>query len=129
MSQPFYHLRPNKYVDRCLFVNALERLNSQVKLQKHRYIGFGSYLFDDFKLLHDRLNIGTMISLESDSTIFKRAKFNAPYKCISVINQTSTDYISGDNWGEQNSIIWLDYVTPRALGQQFSDIATLSTCR
>ena len=127
MSQPFYHLRPNKYVDRCLFVNALERLNSQVKLQKHRYIGFGSYLFDDFKLLHDRLNIGTMISLESDSTIFKRAEFNAPYKCISVINQTSTDYISGDNWGEQNSIIWLDYVTPRALGQQFSDIATLST--
>lgn len=105
MSQPFYHLRPNKYVDRCLFVNALERLNSQVKLQKHRYIGFGSYLFDDFKLLHDRLNIGTMISLESDSTIFKRAEFNAPYKCISVINQTSTDYISGDNWGEQNSII------------------------
>lgn len=126
MSQPFYHLRPNKYVDRCLFVNALERLNSQVKLQKHRYIGFGSYLFDDFKLLHDRLNIGTMISLESDSTIFKRAEFNAPYKCISVINQTSTDYISGDNWGEQNSIIWLDYVTPRTLGQQFSDIATLS---
>ena len=87
MSQPFYHLRPNKYVDRCLFVNVLERLNSQVKLQKHRYIGFGSYLFDDFKLLHDRLNIGTMISLESDSTIFNRAKFNAPYKCISVINQ------------------------------------------
>lgn len=126
MSQPFYHLRPNKYVDRYLFVNSLERLNSQIKLQSHRYIGFGSYLFDDFKLLHDRLNIETMISLESDATIFHRAIFNAPYKCISVVNQTSTDFISGENWGDQNSIIWLDYVSPKALGQQFNDIATLS---
>lgn len=126
MSQPFYHLRPNKYVDRCLFVNALERLNSQIKLQKHRYIGFGSYLFDDFKLVHDRLNIETMISLEADATIFNRAKYNAPYRCISVVNQTSTDFISGENWGEQNSIIWLDYVSPKSLGQQFNDIATLS---
>lgn len=126
MSQPFYHLRPNKYVDRCLFVNALERLNSQINLQKHRYIGFGSYLFDDFKLLHDRLNIETMISLESDATIFNRAKFNTPYRCINVVNQTSTDFISGENWGNQNSIVWLDYVSPKALGQQFNDIATLS---
>lgn len=126
MAQPFYHLRPNKYVDRCLFVNALERLNSQIKLQKHRYIGFGSYLFDDFKLLHDRLNIETMISLEADATIYSRAQYNVPYKCIDVINQTSTDFVSGENWGEQNSIIWFDYVSPKALGQQFNDIATMS---
>lgn len=127
MSQPFYHLRPNKYVDRCLFVNALDRLNSQVNLQKHRYIGFGSYLFDDFKLVHDRLNIMSMISLEADASIYKRAVYNAPYRCIEIINETSTDFISGDNWGEQNSVIWLDYVSPRAIGQQFNDIATLST--
>lgn len=126
MSQPFYHLRPNKYVDRCLFVNALERLNSQIKLQQHRYIGFGSYLFDDFKLLHDRLNIDTMISLEADATVYHRAKYNAPYRCIEIVNQKSTDFISGENWGERNSIIWLDYVSPKELGQQFSDIAALS---
>lgn len=127
MSQPFYHLRPNKYVDRCLFVNVLDRLNSQVNLQKHRYIGFGSYLFDDFKLVHDRLNVETMISLEADTSIYRRAKYNAPYRCIDVINQTSTDFISGENWGEQNSIIWLDYVSPRSIGQQLNDLATLST--
>lgn len=126
MSQPFYHLRPNKYVDRCLFVNVLERLNSHIKLQNHRYIGFGSYLFDDFKLLHDRLNIRTMISLEADPAVYNRAKFNLPYSCIQVINQTSTDYISESDWGDQNSIVWLDYVSPRSLGQQFCDIASLS---
>ena len=83
-------------------------------------------MFDDFKLVHDRLNIETMISLEADATIFNRAKYNAPYRCISVVNQTSTDFISGENWGEQNSIIWLDYVSPKSLGQQFNDIVTLS---
>lgn len=126
MSQPFYHLRPNKYVDRCLFVNSLERLSSLIKLQKHRYIGFGSYLFDDFKLIHDRLNIETMISLESRPEIYDRAQYNAPYKCIEIINQTSTDFVSGGNWTEENNIIWFDYVSPKALGQQFNDIASLT---
>lgn len=126
MSQPFYHLRPNKYVDRCLFVNTLDRLNSIIRLQQHRYIGFGSYLFDDFKLLHDRLNIETMISLEADAAIFDRAKYNIPYSCITVINQKSTDFISGGDWGEQNNIIWLDFVSPRSLAQQFNDVAALS---
>lgn len=126
MSQPFYHLRPNKYVDRCLFVNSLDRLSSQINLQKHRYIGFGSYLFDDFKLMHDRLNIETMISLEAQTEIYARAQYNAPYKCIEIINQTSTDFVSGGNWTEENNIIWFDYVSPKALGQQFNDIASLT---
>lgn len=126
MSQPFYHLRPNKYVDRGLFVNTLERLNSVIRLQQHRYIGFGSYLFDDFKLLHDRLNIETMISLEADTAIFNRAKYNIPYSCIKVVNQKSTDFIAGGDWGEQNNIIWLDFVSPKLLAQQFNDIAALS---
>lgn len=126
MSQPFYHLRPNKYVDRCLFVNTLDRLSTILSLQDHRYIGFGSFLFDDFKLMHDRLNISSMISLECNQIIYDRANFNVPYNCISIINQSSTDFISSENWGEKNSIIWLDYTSPKDLGQQFSDLASLT---
>ena len=69
MAQPFYHLRPNKYVDRCLFVAALDRLNTKIQLKEYRYIGFGSFMFEDFKLLHDRLNINSRISLEADPTV------------------------------------------------------------
>ena len=126
MSQPFYHLRPNKYVDRYLFINCLERLASVINLKSHRYIGFGSYLFDDFKQVHDRLNISSMISLEADPTVFKRACYNTPYKCVKVINQTSTDFISGGEWGNRKSIIWLDYTAPAELAQQFNDIASLT---
>ena len=126
MSQPFYHLRPNKYVDRYLFVNCLNRVNSVIDLKTHRYIGFGSYLFDDFKQVHDILNISSMISLEADPTIFRRARYNAPYKCIKVVNQTSTDYISGGDWGDRKSIVWLDYNSPKDIAQQFNDIAALT---
>lgn len=126
MSQPFYHLRPNKYVDRRLFLNAIDRVGQLFELKNHRYIGFGSYLFDDFKLFHDRLNIDKMISLENNSDNFERAKFNAPYNCITVLNQSSTDFISNGEWDDQNSIIWFDYTSPRQLSQQFGDIASLT---
>lgn len=125
MSQPFYHLRPNKYVDRRLFLNALERLGPYLCLHDYRYVGFGSYLFDDFKLMHDRLHISSMISLERDYNEYKRAQFNVPYNCITIVNQTSTDYISNGVWDDQKNIVWLDYTSPRQLPKQFSDIAAL----
>ena len=125
MSQPFYHLRPNKYVDRHLFVAALERFNVFTMLKGYRYIGFGSYMFDDFKLIHERLNISSMVSLEGDPIVCNRAKYNKPYKCIRVINQTSTDYIAGDDWGKKKTIIWLDYTNPKELAQQFNDVSSL----
>ncbi len=125
MAQPFYHLRPNKYVDRCLFVAMLERLNTEIPLNEHRYVGFGSYMFDDFKRIHDRLNLTSMISLEADPKIKVRADYNTPYKCIQVLNQTSTDFISGGEWDGEKTIIWLDYTSPE-LGEQFNDVAALS---
>ena len=125
MSQPFYHLRPNKYVDRHLFVASLERLNTFTRLKGYRYIGFGSYMFDDFKLLHERLDISSMVSLEVDPIVCDRAKYNKPYKCIRIVNQSSTDYIAGDEWGNKKTIIWLDYTSPSELAQQFNDVSAL----
>ena len=126
MSQPFYHLRPNKYVDRALFIKCLEQLSRTINIKSHRYIGFGSYTFDDFKQIHDKLDISTMISLESDPIVFKRAQYNIPYKCIKIVNQTSTDYIAGGDWNNKKNIIWLDYTDPSELAKQFNDIAALS---
>lgn len=125
MPQPFYHLRPNKYVDRHLFLNALERLAPYLSIKDYRYVGFGSYLFDDFKLIHNKLNISTMISLECDPCEFRRAEYNVPFKCIKIFNQTSSDFISSNEWDDQNNIVWLDYTSPKQLSKQFSDIESL----
>ena len=124
---PFYHLRPNKFVDRRLFVNVLDGLSSTLTLpiSTYQYIGFGSYLFDDFKLMHDTLSISSMISLEADQNTFKRAEFNCPYKCISLVNQKSTDFIAEFDPGEGHYIYWLDYTSPDEIGQQFCDFASL----
>lgn len=125
MSEPFYHLRPNKYVDRQLFAATLSALAGVYDLPKYHYIGFGSYLFDDFKLLHNLLNIQKMTSLEADHNTYERAVFNLPYNCINVIESTSTDYITYFEHEDKNYIFWLDYTNPSEIGQQFSDIASL----
>lgn len=41
-SQPFYHLRPNKSIDRNLFVQTLIGLTSVFPVADYWYTGFGS---------------------------------------------------------------------------------------
>ena len=125
-KQPFYHLRPNKSIDRSLFIQTLIGISREFPISDYKYTGFGSYLFDDFKLLHDTLNISNMVSLEKDITEYQRATFNLPYGCISIKNIDSTQYISNLSIqdGEHN-IFWLDFVSPNELGTQLSDYSTL----
>lgn len=125
-NQPFYHLRPNKSIDRNLFVQTLIGLSRSFPISDYQYTGFGSYLFDDFKLLHDTFNIQKMTSLEKDTIEYERAKFNLPYNCIEVKNIGSTEYLSELFLEDQShNIFWLDYVNPADLGMQLADYATL----
>lgn len=125
-NQPFYHLRPNKSIDRSLFVQTLIGLRRHLSISNYHYTGFGSYLFDDFKLLHETLNISKMVSLEKDPTEFKRAEFNLPYGCIDIRNVDSTEYLSDLMLDDSDhNIFWLDFVSPSELGMQLADYATL----
>ena len=125
-NQPFYHLRPNKSIDRKLFIQTLIGLNQYMPISAYQYTGFGSYLFDDFRLLHETLNISKMVSLEKDVQEYKRAKFNVPFGCITIKNASSTEYLSQlllDD--DSHNIFWLDYVSPSEIGAQIGDYATL----
>lgn len=117
-NQPFYHLRPNKSIDRRLFIQTLIGLSRKLPISDYHYTGFGSYFFDDFKLLHETLNISKMVSLEEDCVEFKRAKYNLPYGCIDLKNVSSTEYLSNlmldDN---DHNIFWLDFVKPAELSE------------
>lgn len=124
-SQPFYHVRPNKYVDRQIFAEVLKSLSRNIEIQDYTYIGMGSYMFDDFKLLHNILGINKMISLENDPLMHKRALFNKPLKCIKMIQQSTTDYIANMDPGKNGHIFWLDYTDPAELGAQFDDFCRL----
>jgi hypothetical protein len=123
-SQPFYHLRPNKFIDRHLFVQVLIGLQKKYGIEKYQYIGFGSFMFDDFKVLHNRLGISDMISLEGEEAVYERADFNKPYECIKVENIRSSAFIN-DFSRRKNFIFWLDYTSSFELGEQFSEFCTL----
>jgi hypothetical protein len=124
-KNPFYHLRSNKYVDRLIFIDILSALSSLYPLSDYQYIGLGSYMFEDFKLIHRQFGISKLTSLEYDETEYKRAQYNVPFKCITVENTSATDYISNLVLPDTGTIIWLDYTSPGELKNQFEDYSSI----
>ncbi len=111
-----YHLRPNKAVDRNLFVELLLMINLYNKISDYSYIGFGGPFLEDFKIIHASLGLTEMVSIENNEDVYNRQKFNSPLNCIEYKKEQCSDFI--DNFSnEGNVIIWLDYATPRLLDQ------------
>lgn len=79
-----YSLRPNKVIQRQVAFDGLAMFASALNLARAKYVGFGSIWFADFILAHKRLGISDMLSVEVDEITYKRAKFNAPFRTITV---------------------------------------------
>lgn len=125
MDNPVYHLRPNKAVDRNLFIECLLRLRNVIELSEYRYIGFGSYEFDEFKLVYRNLGIEDLHSIEKDPDVFRRQNFNKPYSCISLFNETCGNYFDEDFDESKKSIIWADFSVANEKYAQCQDIANI----
>lgn len=125
MGNPVYHLRPNKAVDRNLFVESLLKLEKVYDLSQYRYIGFGSYEFDDFKLMYKSLGLIDLHSIEMDTDIFKRQQFNKPYPFVRLFNKTCGEYIDEDFDETKPTIIWLDFSEANKKHDQCKDIANI----
>ena len=113
-QSPNYQVRPGKAIDRALFVDLLMRLQSgdmSFPIRDYRYVGFGALSFEEFKLLHKRLEINDMVSLEAERDIYIRQKFNKPVSCINLMHKLSSEYIAETNL-DKNVIFWLDYTKP-----------------
>ncbi len=125
MDNPVYHLRPNKAVDRNLFVESLVYLGKMVDISHYRYIGFGSYEFDEFKMIYRTLGIEDLHSIEMDSDVFRRQKFNKPYSCIQLFNKTCGEYFDEDYDNNRHSIIWADFSEANKKHSQCQDISNI----
>lgn len=121
-----YHLRPNKAVERGLFIQALRRINKYVNISDYRYIGFGGPFMEDFKILHQELRISNMICIEKDENTRIRQKFNKPLSCIDFYERacSSTDFVNAHDFDRQ-SIVWLDFISFNDLNKQLSDVVRL----
>lgn len=112
-----YHLRPNKAVERNLFLALLALINRYRNIYSYIYIGFGGPFLEDFKNIHASFGISNMLSLEMNEGVHKRQIFNSPLNCITYLPKTSDDFIRNmeDYSLKGNIIVWLDYTSPSKL--------------
>lgn len=120
-----YHLRPNKAVDRSLFLDLLNRVGrTSFNISGYQYIGFGGPFMEDFKAVHSATRISNMVCIERDPIVQARQKFNSPLNCVDFILHDSSTYIDDFN-SQFPTVVWLDFTSPGELKQQLDDTAKL----
>ena len=127
-----YLLRPNKNVERKLFMEMFRRLDEPLNMRDHRYIGLGGMWFADFTLIHRKFGLTDLVSIEMRQA--KRALFNRPFECVQVEEGESSSVLPDLDLDQSPAIIWLDYDTDLT-GPALNDIefmtraaATRSIC-
>ncbi len=65
-----YSLRLQKNVERKILGDIISTLNFFDSVENYRYIGFGSFYYKDFILLHEKFNIHSGISVEIDKRFY-----------------------------------------------------------
>ena len=128
-----YHLRLNKSIERNLFIELLKIISRCTNISDYWYIGFAGPFSEDFKLIHSALRITKMKSLETESNVFERQKFNYSPSFIEYINTSFKEFLETDFYqsskGDMNAITWLDYADARqtlAQLQEFRDLVSNS---
>ena len=76
-----YHLRPNKAVDRLLFLELCSKLAPDLNIEGggYQYVGFGGPQMEDFRLLHEKFPQMPMLCIEKHENVVPRQKFNCPH--------------------------------------------------
>lgn len=116
-----YQLRQNKIIDRHAFIQLLLRINRIISLSEYTYVGFGGHSLEDFKYVHNQLELKEMISIEENENVYKRQEFNKPLKCIELFQGDSKDFLNARLGLVSKLIIWLDYTTPNKLASQLAE--------
>ncbi len=126
-----YRLRPNKAVDRELFLSLLMRLATKLGLEKYHYVGLGGPFLEDFRLLHSRIGIGRrrngrtvgkLTCVESELEVHKRQRFNRPVASINCVHLTLEKFLDQTTFSSP-AIIWFDYTSPKGVASQIQRFA------
>ena len=111
MTDPAYHLRPNKAADRLALMEAvrrLERLDGK-GLKGYTYYGLGGPYLEDFRLMHESWPDIRMVSIEESEETLKRQKFHRPFRSLRLVNENLSSFVTSYDSGNKKSIFWLDY--------------------
>lgn len=117
-----YQLRPNKAVDRELFLSLLLRLAPKLALEKYHYVGLGGPFLEDFRLIHARTGIAKMTCIEIEEQVHKRQVFNRPIASIECVHKRLEEYLDETDFSTP-AIIWFDYTEPKSITTQIERFA------
>lgn len=117
-----YRLRPNKAVDRELFLSLLMRLAPILALEKYHYVGLGGPFLEDFRMIHGRLGITRMTCIEIEEQVHKRQLFNRPVSSIECVHKGLEDYLD-ETYFDDPVIVWFDFTEPRSITTQIERFA------
>lgn len=123
-----FHFRPNKSIDRSIFLDLLRKIDKfpNIQLDTYSYVGLGGVFLEDFRIIHSQIGLNEMFSIENDSDRSKRQKMNKPFKCITCINSSVGDFLDDyDNFVKNHSICWLDFNLPSERGIQIKEFQVL----
>lgn len=117
-----YNLRPNKFVERQLFVELLGKIVSTHSPDEFVYVSLGGPQLEDQRLIHHRLGIKNLVSLEESPAVYQRQLFNCRPSYIKCKNESTGDFISDldqfiEEYYKKTCIIWLDYTNCRRRDQ------------
>jgi len=126
-----YQLRPNKFIDRQMFVELLSRLIVPRGPEKYVYVSMGGRHLVDHYAIYNRLGIQALFSFDMSANEVARQKFNKPTGNTICIAMNSADLPSEIDAilarfpSKRNLIVWLDYTTADRRTQFQEAIQTL----
>lgn len=120
-----YHLRPNKAVDREIFIELLSRVVASANDPDFRYIGLGGPFMEDFRQLHARTAIKRMTCVERDANVHMRQRFNLPLAFVEPAVGELGEYLSGQDLSQQTCALWLDFSDSEKLYERIDLFAAL----
>lgn len=125
-----YQLRPNKFVERQLFLDILDFARVWNGPSHYVYASMGGKFLEDFKLINNRFAIDRMISIEGDRLTWERQQFNKPLGFVECRHQMSNEFVDefttlvSANVGCR-FIVWLDFASAGERGLQLAEYEDL----
>lgn len=109
MKHPPYHLRPNKAIDRLIFIELIARLSKTWNLSRYSYYGLGGPFLEDIRQLSQRFPELRYVSIEKNEDTYRRQQFHRCTKKLTLIHSHLNTFLKHRFESGQRCIAWLDY--------------------
>lgn len=127
-----YQLRPNKFIDRQMFVDLLTRFVPFVGADRYVYISMGGKHLVDHAAVYRYVGIENLFSFDQNEEIIGRQEINRPISKALCKSLTSgnlageLERIVGGFPGASNVIVWLDYTSPHERRTQLQELTSVA---